>query len=628
MIFDSKSYNRGRIGKLHMRQASFDTPLLFPVVALVTGTTPRGGGLWKYVLQADKENGLLRRNLPVMSQVLHFLDFTSNHKGILRNWQNSTILDRYNQDEQLDLHTTSPLFLDSGGYQLLTNSNIDLTEYGLKFDEHTGQKTVLDLQKGFGGDVVATLDYPLPPNLVRSEAEARMCRSRTNALIAAKQIASTPSDKPVFFVAAHGQDGDDIEKYGREIYQQFDQARLNNLEFGFAIGSLVPLRGSSKIAQIVEQIQGLQRSIPEEKRATTPIHTFGMTGNLIPILAYLGVDTFDSSAYAQEARALSYMNPQTRRFSPVLEMNDLECECRVCNSLNFGNLHHALTSKLKNKPQECGHFKSKYYGDIALHNLEMDYKLVEQVRQAIAQDALLDFVVEHSQKFNDASKALTAIAQDDEELKKKLTTVSFLIPKRAEKEAPKTQTLSLEWTSEAFDISNHDYAPNPEKSALLIIPCSEEKPYSSSRSHQIVAQRLKQQLNGQFCQIHKVTLSGLYGPVPEECENDNQVLTYDFRLDPNDTIQIRLVANRLVEYIREHRTTYNVCCAYATSAAYRTALELAAETLNTDFEIHLEVLPSKPKVRRMTEFYRQSNIEELSAYLAANIPHPQVLITE
>ena len=629
MSFESTQFQRGRVGQLSIKGMTFKTPLLFPVVSLITGPTPRGGGFWKYILQADHENGLLRRNLPVMSQVLHFLDFASNNKKVLTNWRSCNVLERYNQDTSLEIKTASPLFLDSGGYKLLSNKHIDLTEYGLTFDESTGQKTVLELQQDFGGDIVATLDYPLPPNLVRSEAIMRMERSRLNALIAAKRIASSTEYKPILFVAAHGQDGKDIEEYGESIYQQFCNEGLNEVKFGFAIGSLVPLRGANKISQIVEQIQGLRRSVPEFKLTTTPIHTFGMTGNLIPVLAYLGVDTLDSSSYAQEARSLSYMNPRTRKFEAVLEMDELKCDCPVCSKLDISKLHRAITSEIKNKPQECGFYKSKYYADIALHNLEMDYRLVQQVHEAIQQDALLDFVIEHGQKYNDARKALAAISLSDEKLKKKLSSVSVPISKSVMEKLPAAQTLSLEWTPEAFDISKDNYTPSKEKTALLIIPCSAEKPYKSSRSHRFVEQRLKQCLNGQYCRVHKVTLSGLYGPVPEECEQDNQILSYDFRLEPSDTSQIKLVAERLVTYIQKHKGVYDSYCAYATSSAYRMALELASAMLASDSQIQLQILPAKLKAKKMTEFYRQSNINELSAHLSERLtPAPTALISE
>ncbi len=44
----------------------------------------------------------------------------------------------------------------------------------------------------------------------------------------------------------------------------------------------------------------------------------------------------------------------------------------------------------------------------------------------------------------------------------------------------------------------------------------------------------------------------------------------------------------------------------ATSKAYRTILEQAAKEVS-----NLQVLPVKPKSRRMTEFFRKENVAEL-----------------
>ena len=46
----------GRIGELRLRRKGevsppLSTPILYPVVSFLTGSTPRGGGLWKYLLR-------------------------------------------------------------------------------------------------------------------------------------------------------------------------------------------------------------------------------------------------------------------------------------------------------------------------------------------------------------------------------------------------------------------------------------------------------------------------------------------------------------------------------------------------------------------------------------------------
>lgn len=80
------------------------------------------------------------------------------------------------------------------------------------------------------------------------------------------------------------------------------------------------MRGAHKYEIIINLIRGLKENIPHKQRSNIPIHVFGITGTLIPILAYLGIDTFDSSTYIQEAKSLRYLEPNTRVNKPILEV--------------------------------------------------------------------------------------------------------------------------------------------------------------------------------------------------------------------------------------------------------------------------------------------------------------------
>ena len=246
MFSIKQASKNGRIGRLSYKKESFYTPLLFPVVSLVTGTTANGGGLWKYILQADHSNGLLRRNLPVLSQVLHFLDFIPNKLNSLATWRKLGIKQRYREDVSPPLEYTAPLFLDSGGFKLLWNNSIDLSAYGLSMEDGQGFQSILALQKNFGGDVIATLDYPLPPKLALSEAKERMQKSLENAIGAALQLQEQFSWNPLLYVAAHGQDRASMSNYVSQVFDKFQRVELKDYPFGLAVGSLVPLRGANK----------------------------------------------------------------------------------------------------------------------------------------------------------------------------------------------------------------------------------------------------------------------------------------------------------------------------------------------------------------------------------------------
>ena len=628
---------RGRLGELSLCRAgerlpALVTPLLFPVAAFMTGGTPRGGGLWKYTLHANQEHGVLRRDLPVLSQVLHFLDFRFGPNTFNR-WRQRPLRDAYNE-EHVGLDYQAPLFLDSGGFKLLFNSKLDLTEYGLPPDDKLPER-ILELQRDLGGDMIATLDYPLPPNLERSEAEERMAKSRQNALIAAQRLCEMPEYTPLLYVAAHGQTGDDIRRYVDKVFSARQQNDLGEVPFGIAIGSLVPLRvrAGRKHELIVDIVRGAVAGIPEKRRPVTPVHVFGISGSMIPLLVYMGVDTFDSSSYVQNARRLAYSDPKTHRVYRVLEMDGLDCDCRICRTLDFDDLHRTLTQGQSFHPRPGDKFKSEFYAAIALHNLEMDYRIVEQTREAVRADAMVDHLLESAERFPELGRALHRLAEEDEVLRPRLRRVLFgqmrsngqsasanddrlreaslASPYQPELFPRDKRTVSLRFTPDSFRVPP-DYAPPEGKKVLLILPCSGKKPYAASRTHAFLMSRLRERFGIQADAVHKVTLSGLYGPVPEEYEQQEPVLRYDFRLVAQNTSQIALCTQRMAQFLSRYGPAYEAVFGYATSLAYRSVLERAGRRYKG-----LRLYPTRPKRRRLTEFFRGANVEELLEALAA-----------
>jgi 7-cyano-7-deazaguanine tRNA-ribosyltransferase len=590
-----------------------ETPFLFPVVSLITGSTSRGGGFWKYVLQADSENGLLRRNIPVMSQVLHFLDFQSTTPTAVIDWRRESIRGKYNnQLEGLDY--SAPIFLDSGGFKLMWGQSVDLSNYGLTIENGSGPKTIFDLQQDFGGNIIASLDYPIPPGLSHAEARERMNKSQKNAISAAQLIRDSDYD-PFLFVAVHGQTKEAIRDYVKCVFYEFAELDLCKIPFGLAIGSLVPLRGSRKHSEIVSLVQGVIEGIPPDFRSNVPIHVFGITGNLIPILAYLGVDSFDSSTYAQQARNLHYLEPNSKKLKSVLELDEWFCKCKICEKVSLKEIQDGLVTSIKYKPLKNGVYKSKYYSDIALHNLEMDFEILSNTREAIKNELLQEYLVEYTHKNPQLLSLVELLSKSDQKLSKLMSRTHKIVgkPKNSD-DTPRISKVSLRYSSLDFNILETDFkGPKKAKSILLLIPCSQGKPYSTSRTHRFITKVLLENLEKKSSIIHKVTLSGLYGPVPEEYEKLQQVMEYDFQLQSYDYKQIEMVTERVDQYITKYSNHYSLLLGYATSKAYRTVLENVAKK-NKDFRL----FPRSLHNRRLTEFFRTRNIEELIKFIQSH----------
>ena len=112
--------------------------------------------------------------------------------------------------------------------------------------------------------------------------------------------------------------------------------------------------------------------------------------------------------------------------------------------------------------------------------------------------------------------------------------------------------------------------------------------------------------------LHKITLSGLYGPVPEEFESEEAVVHYDFQLLPRNRTQIQLGADRFNTYLDKHGHHYELIVGYATSNAYRKVLGLVQKQ-HQDFIL----LPTKPKQKRLSEFFRHIHLDELIEVLSS-----------
>ena len=299
-------------------------------------------------------------------------------------------------------------------------------------------------------------------------------------------------------------------------------------------------------------------------------------------------------------------------------MDGFDCDCRICRDLDFDEAHRSLTSDVRLKPLASGLFKSKYYADIALHNLEMDLRIVDQARNALKTGAIIEQLVARAASSPEMRLALESLADCDPPLNRRLSRVVAPIaniprPSHISIENYDVRSVSLKFTPDSFCLAD-TYEPPNTKHLLLVIPCSGDKPYSISRSHRIIAERLQQTVGVQTLTIHKVTLSGLYGPVPEEFEREDAIMRYDYRLDPTNADQIALCTERMIRYLTKYGNHYEAILGYATSLAYRTVLQQVAKQVK-GFRLY----PVQPKARRLSEFFRQTNIEELMNAVSAAI---------
>jgi tRNA-guanine family transglycosylase len=571
----------------------------------------------------------MQRQTPMLSQILHFLDFPLTGR-YLENWRGKSMREHYREQNGVYEGT---LFLDSGGFKLLYNTGMDLQEFGIH--KETEAEDILNLQLGFEGDIVASLDYPLPPNLARPEAEARMKQSLANAVQVAERLATNTSEMrtvPYLYTCCHGQSGEDTSDYVTQLFAQMGGILPS---FGLAVGSLVPLRGRDD-SEVMALVNGVVQAIPDDQRDTTPIHAFGVSGILTPLLAYIGVDTFDSSGYIHTSRSLTYSQPHTQKKLRIMEMDETDCNCYICEAYPLQEIQQAFMDKQSYRATSTGKFKSEYYAAIGLHNFQTEADILDEMRTAIAADDALEGLVRHLakyQNFRGLRRATAWLSENDRTLAVRLARTLVQMPtptktkhtqqtlnqlelfpsdyKKAENKIQtvqgdrEPQTISLAYTPDDFRVPC-DYKPPDGKEILLVIPCAGKKPYSLSRTHTMIANRLQTAFGERQERIHTITLSGLYGPVPEEFETEDAVTRYDFQLSHKNTAQIEQCATRLVDYLQKYSDSYTLKIGYATSRAYRAVFGLAEKRFPTFI-----LLPKELRQKRLAEFFRHTNLDAL-----------------
>ena len=266
----------GRIGRLHTRHGSIETPAFFPVI------------------------DPLRQELPVTE---------IRSIGLDQVITNAYLLYRRTGGAPVKVHVflgwDGVVMTDSGAYQILEYGDVDVT-----------QDEILKYQKTIGSDIGVILDVPtgdVERNKALETVEETLRRARE-----ALNLIDPRSDETIWVLPIQGGKYLDlVEKSAREAL------KLPYRMYG--IGSPTVFLEEYKYDVVVEIIYRAKRILPGGR----PVHLFGAGHPLIiPFAVALGVDTFDSASYIIYARDDRYMTEYG-----VYRLEQLEyfpCDCPVC----------------------------------------------------------------------------------------------------------------------------------------------------------------------------------------------------------------------------------------------------------------------------------------------------------
>jgi len=656
----SDDAGNARRGTIHTARGDVETPAFFPVVNFIGGPTVRSGGIWSrlrnHLFGEPEFQG-------AMFQAMSFLDFNLTPET-LEFWREQSLHEHFTDHEPVKPHHdrpddfTKPLFVDSGGFKLLNSDTFGaLPEEGGDENDwsiYTNPESILDLQLHYGADIIATLDYPIPPNLNEEEKTQRMEDSIDSA-IRCLELLEDEEDPPAVYVAIHGHDYETINWY---VGTFLDRAEHLDKSFeGFAIGSLVPLR--TNIEMLVDIVQGAKDAIPEDRIDDLGLHLFGISGKFTALLALLGADSFDSSSYVRAAQFQKFINREldvsedaivrdpnsddhdlgefgfdidkrnTRwdadwsKFTADELPDDWGCCCSACEILRDNGFDEMRSTLFNSESYKQGDdeapMKSDFYALIGYHNFHVYQDEMDHVRELIERGdgELLDYVARMARNgVSDIDDALKRATVRDDDLARELQERGYnrLVAEREDRDQQRLDVgvpidgrkISLEHTPDDFSVLKRDDYEIGGERVLLFVPCSQTKPYSNSRTHRAIADAVAEWNDD----VHKVTVSGMYGPVPREFERESPVMSYEYVLTGVEKERQQLVVERLVDYLERYGSEFDAIAGYATSKTYRHVIERAFEEYGKG-----TVLPRDPEMRALTEHFRGTNLQELTDFL-------------
>ncbi|MGC4375840.1 tRNA guanosine(34) transglycosylase Tgt [Fictibacillus sp. Mic-4] len=344
-----------RLGKLHTPHGVIETPVFMPVGTLATVKTMSPEEL--------KEIGagiILSNTYHLWLRPGHEIVREAGGLHPFMNWDRA-------------------ILTDSGGFQVFSLSDLrEITEEGVHFRNHlSGEKLFLspegamEIQNALGSDIMMAFDecppYPAEFEYMKASVE-RTTRWAERCLNAHKR----PEDQALFGIVQGGE---------YEELRKLSAESLVSLDFpGYAIGGLSVGEPKDIMNRVLEFTTPL---LPQNK----PRYLMGV-GSPDSLIdgAIRGVDMFDCVLPTRIARNGTCMTSKGRlvvrnaKYAHDYRPLDEHCDCYACKNYSRAYIRHLV------KCNETFGFRLTSY-----HNLYFLVNLMEQVKQAIREDRLLDF---------------------------------------------------------------------------------------------------------------------------------------------------------------------------------------------------------------------------------------------
>lgn len=218
--------------------------------------------------------------------------------------------------EELDVPDDTIVFADSGGFDFAAEE-VDTTP-----------RETLETQSALEADIYGTVDIPLSRENRAAENQRRISTNVEKAIEASEVFSS----EGFLLASVHGYDPETIRNTIRylEAHGEFD---------GYGLGSMVPIR--TDYAKVTKLILAARTATDKH------LHVYGLGGIVYqPLLLYLGVDSFDSSAFIRTASNRNYLIPGFggQELHEIEALEHLPCPCPVCGSRSLSEIREDRTA--------------------------------------------------------------------------------------------------------------------------------------------------------------------------------------------------------------------------------------------------------------------------------------------
>ncbi len=365
-----------RSGVLRVNGTELETPNLLPVVNFYGGGTSAslyGGGIHRTIKEFINGNEVVNGTDfsqyfdGVMTSVSSLTDY-----GINRERYEDYIAEPIKEREVIDFDGT--LFVDSGGFKFLGDRKLD----GSDFEVEANQRSIFEIQSKLGGDIMVNLDRPISPD---DGYQERIEKARLTAENVDTFLNLTDGSSQIRYLTLHGYNYSMLDTFLTEIEAVIGRNRVHREFDGVALGGLVPIKDSKQ--KLITAVSDCRAVLNDWGFEDLPLHVLGISSSSIPLLAAVGADTFDSSSYLQTAINGKYSTSLLSTV-PVDDADFSKCDCPVCSD-------PTLVSRMQGNVE----YQKDKLGAVAVHNLIIQKREVEQIREAIRSpgtDALVEYI--------------------------------------------------------------------------------------------------------------------------------------------------------------------------------------------------------------------------------------------